>query len=133
MPRSFCFGRDGPTKAAGELLFEHMGKPAAEAQETCHQLSCRGGEEASLVTPASDLGLDQLLTEDLLGFFDSPPDVAVTFPEVAGRLFERTGALHGFQNFRKAEAERVPAPALDPDLDPRDQRPLPLSTLGRKT
>jgi hypothetical protein len=70
---------------------------------------------------ASHLRFDELPAQVLFGILDTAPDVAVAFPQVAGGLLDGSGFVHGAQHFAQAEAKRVTAVDLQPNLDPRDQ------------
>src|SRR4051794_18290572 len=86
--------------------------------EPGHDPAGVGRQLATVLALTAEFGRDQRATEGLLRPLDAAPDVPIAPAQLRGRVLDRAGAVHGFEDGDEARTEPESVLALHPDLDP---------------
>src|SRR5437879_2221977 len=85
--------------------------------EAGHDLAGDRRQLAPILTWTAELGRDERVTESHLGPLDAAPDVPVAPAHFRGRMLDRAGSVHRFEDGDEPRTEPESVRALHPDLD----------------
>src|SRR5579864_6074094 len=71
-----------------------------------------------ILTRTSELGGDECRAESRLSPLNAAPDMAVAPADLRGRMLDRAGSMHSFEDGDEPRTEPESVRALHPDLDP---------------
>src|SRR5579864_6430947 len=71
-----------------------------------------------ILTRTAELGGDECGTESRLSPLNAAPDMAVAPADLRGRMLDRAGSMHSFEDGDEPGTEPKTVRALHPDLDP---------------
>src|SRR4051794_31222734 len=86
--------------------------------ETRHDMASGRRQLAPIFVGTAALGGNELTSEGLLGPLDAAPDMPVAPAHFRGRVLDRAGSVHRFENGDEPRTEPKSVLGLHPDLDP---------------